>query len=442
MTQDIVIRVKNLSKVYKLYNNSTDRVKEALNPLRKIYHRDFFALKDISFEVKKGETVGFIGKNGSGKSTLLKIITGVLTPSSGKVEAYGKISSLLELGAGFNPEMTGMENIYLNGTIMGYSRSQMDEKVEEILSFADIGQFINQTVNKYSSGMFVRLAFAVAINMDPDILIIDEALAVGDIRFQNKCFNKINSFRERGKTILFVSHSSESILEYCNRCIWLDSGLIRKTGSPKEIVTEYIKFMRGFENSNSPETLAKKETILPVLEDDAQKSLEDMFYYNPDEVRYGARDAELLQVVLKNSRNETTNSFYVREHSKIIFTIQCNKDIEELYCGFGFKNIKGQDLFIFRGTPKYENIPVSNCRAGEIIVVEMSFSMPLTNTPEGKYTLTPSIGRNINDICEERLEDCELIDIRYNSILVNILSDSKLYAGPIYDEVKTVVSRR
>ena len=206
MPEEVVIKIENLSKVYKLYNSPVDRLKESLHPLRKQYHHDFYALNNVSFEIKKSESVGIIGKNGSGKSTLLKILTGVLTPTSGTVKVNGKVSALLELGAGFNPELSGIENVYFNGMLMGYTREDMAERLDEILSFADIGNFVHQPVKTYSSGMFVRLAFAVAINVDPDILIVDEALAVGDIKFQRKCFLKIEELRKSNKSILFVSH--------------------------------------------------------------------------------------------------------------------------------------------------------------------------------------------------------------------------------------------
>ena len=196
MNSDIAIKVENLSKIYKLYNRPVDRMKESLHPFRKKYHKEFFALNDVSFELKKGETLGIIGKNGSGKSTLLKIITGVLAPASGSVYVNGKVSALLELGAGFNPEMSGIENVFFQGAIMGYSRQEMDSKIDEILSFADIGEFVYQPVKTYSSGMFARLAFAVAMSVwILTILIVDEALAVGDARFVKKCYERMDVFR-------------------------------------------------------------------------------------------------------------------------------------------------------------------------------------------------------------------------------------------------------
>lgn len=258
------IRVENLSKVYKLYDSKKDRLKEAVNPLKKKYHRDFYALKDISFDVKEGETVGIIGKNGSGKSTLLKLITGLITPTAGIIKVNGKVSALLELGAGFNPEYTGIENIYLNGTIMGFTRQEMDAKIEDIVSFADIGDFVNQPVKMYSSGMYVRLAFAVAINVEPDILIIDEALAVGDIRFQNKCYRRLKEIRNSGITVIIVSHGLSEIEAFCEKVIWLDEGHIKAFGEPKNIVRKYINFMT--------------HRLEPVKYNSKQNNLEQIIY--------------------------------------------------------------------------------------------------------------------------------------------------------------------
>ena len=258
MNNNIAIRVKNLTKIYHLYDRPQDRLKEALNPFKKSYHHDFYAMNDVSFEIKKGETVGIVGKNGAGKSTLLKMITGVLTPTSGTIEVEGKIASLLELGAGFNPEMTGIENIYLNGTLMGFTRGEMDSKVDAILAFADIGEFIHQQVKMYSSGMFARLAFSVAINVDPDILIIDEALSVGDMRFQLKCMDKFNAFREAGKTILFVTHDINSIKRFCTFSLWIKNGQLESIGNTDQVTDRYLDYIKldtvekSKDDSNTP----------------------------------------------------------------------------------------------------------------------------------------------------------------------------------------------
>ena len=241
MNKNTVIKVQNLTKAYKLYAQPMDRLKESLHPLKKKYHKDFNALTDVSFEIKRGEVVGIIGRNGSGKSTLLKIITGVLTPTSGRVNIHGKISAILELGAGFNPEMTGMENIYLNTSINGMSKKDTDSKIKDIVDFAELEEFIYQPIKTYSSGMKARLGFAVAINIEPDIFIVDEALSVGDAAFQRKCFAKMEEIRKSGATVLFVSHSEGSIVSLCSRAIWISNGNQIIDGTPKLVTGLYMK---------------------------------------------------------------------------------------------------------------------------------------------------------------------------------------------------------
>lgn len=255
---DIAIKMENLSKVYKLYDKPIDRMKESLSLTKKKYSRDHYALNNISFEVKKGDTVGILGTNGSGKSTLLKIITGVLTQSNGNLEVNGKISALLELGAGFNPEYTGLENIYLNGTMLGYTREQMEERVKPIMDFADIGEFIHQPVKTYSSGMFARLAFAVAINVEPEILIVDEALSVGDMRFQIKCMKKMKQMMEGGTTVLFVSHDINSIKRFCKKAIWLNRGSMKEIGEVNIVCDKYFDFLKS-EDAKNKEVVSKDE---------------------------------------------------------------------------------------------------------------------------------------------------------------------------------------
>lgn len=243
--EKLEIEAKKLTKMYKLYDNPKDRFKETFSLTKKKYHKEFYALKDMNFQIFKGETVGIVGRNGSGKSTLLKMLTGVLNPSDGEMKVNGKISALLELGAGFNMEYTGIENIYLNGTIMGISRKEMESKLGDIIAFADIGDHIHQPVKTYSSGMFVRLAFAVAINVEPDILIVDEALAVGDTRFQLKCMDKFVEFMEQGKTVLFVSHDINSIKRFCKRTIWINNGVMIMDGKTDEVTDNYVDFLKS-----------------------------------------------------------------------------------------------------------------------------------------------------------------------------------------------------
>ena len=241
---EVAIEVNNLSKVYKLYDKPSDRFREALRLTRKQY-REHYALRDVNMTIRQGETVGIIGTNGSGKSTILKIITGVLNPTAGQVQVNGRISALLELGAGFDMEYNGIENVYLNGTMIGFSEEEIERKLPEILDFADIGDYVHQPVKTYSSGMFVRLAFAVAINIDPEILIVDEALSVGDVFFQAKCYRKFEEFKAKGKTIVFVSHDLSSVSKYCDRVYLLNQGVLLGEGSPKKMIDAYKQVLVG-----------------------------------------------------------------------------------------------------------------------------------------------------------------------------------------------------
>jgi ABC-type polysaccharide/polyol phosphate transport system ATPase subunit len=239
MTNAIALSIHQVSKKYKLFNSPQERVWEALHPFKKKFHRDFWALKEVSLQIQKGQTLGIIGRNGSGKSTLLQLMAGVLKPTSGTIEVSGRISALLELGAGFNPEFTGRENIRFYGLLMGLSDVEIKNKIPEIETFADIGEFIDQPVKIYSSGMFVRLAFSAAIHVDPDILIIDEALAVGDAKFQHKCYQKFREFQEQGKTIIFVTHDMHAILKHCDHAFLMEAGSIVVSGKPSEVVHHY-----------------------------------------------------------------------------------------------------------------------------------------------------------------------------------------------------------
>lgn len=289
-----IIEVKNLSKVYNLYNKPIDRLKEALDIRKKQYHTTLYALNNVSFEVKKGENIGIIGTNGSGKSTLLKILTGVLTATEGEVKVNGKVSALLELGAGFNSEYTGIENIYLNGTMMGFSKEEMDKKLPVIVEFANIGEFINQPVKTYSSGMYARLAFAVAINVEPDILIVDETLSVGDTRFQIKCMNHMQKMIEGGTTILFVSHDINSVRRFCHKALWLNKGNVMMYGESNKVADAYLDFLKLGEFSLEKKEKPKKEehTDLPeFVPGDTIADIVGFYVYNSqgkivDEIAY------------------------------------------------------------------------------------------------------------------------------------------------------------
>lgn len=244
MSSEIAIRAQSLGKAFPIYDKPHHRLLQMLSPgPRERWFREFQALRDVSFEVRRGETVGIVGRNGSGKSTLLQLICGTLTPSSGTVEVRGRVAALLELGAGFNPEFTGRENVYLNGSLLGLTREQLNAKFDDIAAFADIGEFMEQPVKSYSSGMYIRLAFAVAINVSPDILVIDEALSVGDEAFQRKCFARIDAIRGAGATVLFVSHSAGTVVELCNRAFLLDRGELLAKGAPKSVISRYQKLI-------------------------------------------------------------------------------------------------------------------------------------------------------------------------------------------------------
>jgi ABC-type polysaccharide/polyol phosphate transport system ATPase subunit len=251
MNDDIAIRARDLTKTYRLYNSHADRVRETFHPFRKKYHHPFNALTDVSFEVRRGETLGIIGRNGSGKSTLLQIMCGILQPTSGSVELNGRVSALLELGAGFNPEFTGRQNVYINGAILGLKPKEMEARFDDIAAFADIGDFIDQPVKTYSSGMYVRLAFATAVNVSSDILMVDEVLSVGDFRFQQKCISKIKEFCEKG-TVIFISHDLHIVLELCSRAIWIESGRMQMDGLPKLVLEKYVQYICEGDPEQSP----------------------------------------------------------------------------------------------------------------------------------------------------------------------------------------------
>lgn len=367
MNKDIAIKVENLSKVYKLYSAPIDRMKEALHPFKKNYHKEFYALNEVGFEIKKGQTVGIIGKNGSGKSTLLKIITGVLTPTTGKVTVNGRISALLELGAGFNPEYTGMENIYFQGNLMGFEREDMEAKVQEILDFADIGAFIDQPVKNYSSGMFARLAFAVAINVEPEILIVDEALSVGDMFFQAKCYNKFHDLQSRGVTILFVTHDMGSIIKYCQFGILINCGKVIGTGTPNEAVDLYKKIMTNSQQFQVTENSESHKIVKQQL----CVNWKNKVTVNPSADFYGNGDADVIDFGTFDLENKINNTFLQGEDIIFKFRVKFNNSVVNPIFAFGFKDVKGNE--ILGSNTLLENIVTDNFNQGDI--VEVGFSV-------------------------------------------------------------------
>ncbi len=371
-----VIQVKNLTKMYKLYDKPSDRLKEALGLTRKKLYKEHYALRDVNFDIQEGECVGIIGTNGSGKSTILKIITGVLTPTQGEVKVDGRISALLELGAGFNMEYSGLENVYLNGTMIGFSKEEIDARLDDILEFADIGDFIHQPVKTYSSGMFVRLAFAVAINIDPEILVVDEALSVGDVFFQAKCYHKFEEFKKQGKTILFVSHDLSSVSKYCDRVILLNKGVKLDEGSPKQMVDLYKQLLVGQDPVKQQEADKEKKAAV-------QSEGTGNFQANPNMLEYGNRMAEIIHFEVLDDRGMLSNTIEKGTEFKIRMKVHFNEDIQEPIMAYTFKNIKGTEI---TGTnTMFEKAQVARSGAGDECTVTFTQNMDLQG---GEYLLS------------------------------------------------------
>lgn len=376
---EIAICVDHVSKVYKLYEKPTDRLRESLGLTRKKLSRDHYALKDLNFQVNRGETVGIIGTNGAGKSTILKIITGVLNPSAGKVDINGRISALLELGAGFNMEYTGIENVYLNGTMIGFTREEIDAKMDDILKFADIGDFVYQPCKTYSSGMFVRLAFAVAINIEPEILIVDEALSVGDVFFQAKCYKKFEEFKEMGKTILFVSHDLSSISKYCDRVVLLNQGTKLAEGAPKEMVDMYKKLLVNQLDENGEEPAeAAGET------GEAEgKEWKSGLTLNPDIQEYGEKQAEIIDIAVVDEEGRITNVLEKGSTFTVKMKVRINSELNDPIFALTIKNLQGTDV---TGTNTfYEGVDTGTVAAGEERII--TFKQKL-NLQGGDYLLS------------------------------------------------------
>jgi len=380
---DIAISVEDLSKMYKLYNKPSDRLKETLG--MKVNAKEHYALNHVSFQVTKGETVGIIGTNGSGKSTVLKIITGVLNPSGGNLTVNGRISALLELGAGFNMEYSGLENVYLNGTMIGFTREEIDAKMDAILSFADIGDFIHQPVKTYSSGMFVRLAFAVAINIEPEILIVDEALSVGDVFFQAKCYRKFEEFKKMGKTILFVSHDLGSISKYCDRVILLNRGNKLDEGEPKQMVDLYKKLLVRQEEGNKPDQSEETGQERKVQAERIQhgERWRDVLVTNPELLEYGEKRAEIIDFAVLDEAGICTNTIEKGRQFTIKMKVEFHEMVAEPIFAYTLKDLKGTEI---TGTnTMYESVDVKAQKTGDIREVSFTQEMDLQG---GEYLLS------------------------------------------------------
>lgn len=405
------VEVSHVSKVYKLFDRPFDKVKEAFSVRKKQHYQEFYALNDISFSVKKGETFGIIGTNGSGKSTLLKILTGVVTPNTGDIRVNGKISALLELGAGFNPKYTGLENIYLNGTTMGYTKAEMDKRIDSILNFADIGDFISQPVRSYSSGMFARLAFAVAINVEPEILIVDEALSVGDVFFQNKCFKKFEELKSKGITILFVSHDMNSVKQMCSRALWIERGVQQMCGDCVEVCNAYAN------------SIIKKNNI-QVLDEEVRGEGADQYKINMLEkdtyppISYSSEsilneDVEIVSCFIEDVSKKITTVLCVDEEYTVNVFFKSKRDIDKCIVGFVLETVKG--LWIINSNTAIcgeENIfPV---KAGRTTCVQFKLRMP--KLMRGDYVIGCAVS-------EGTMESYKVVTWIYNVLNINIINN-------------------
>lgn len=431
MAKEFAIEIRGLSKVYRLYDRPIDRLKEALLPFHRRYSRDFYALKDIDLSIKKGETVGFIGQNGAGKSTLLKVITGVLTPTSGTIEVNGRIASLLELGAGFNPEMTGVENIYMNGVVMGLSREEMDDKVDDIIAFADIGDFINQPVKMYSSGMFARVAFAVNAFVEPDILIVDEALSVGDAFFQAKCMDRMKHMLDDGVTVLFVSHDVGAVRSLCRRGIFMEHGQVCFDGSGKEAIEKYFA--------------AKIRSEQTVLTSEFENG-EELASFNLDGsgaggVWYGNNDAflekasydrtqngkvELLNVRLLDMDGKEINQVKCGQKVCLRYAFQSHADISVL--GFAYHIRSANGVEIVYSDNGIDRLPLFSAKTGGCYVLDWKFRV---NLQEGNYNIASVISIPI-DIDIGKVEFCDFVPC---AVQFSVITDthSRLYGYVHWD---------
>ena len=414
--EQIAIAVQNVCKIYKLYDKPMDRLKEALGLTRNVKHREHFALNNVNFQVKQGECVGIIGTNGSGKSTILKIITGVLNPTSGAVTVNGRISALLELGAGFNQEYSGMENIYLNGTMNGFSNAEIDAKLQDILDFADIGDYVHQPVKTYSSGMFVRLAFSVAINIEPEILIVDEALSVGDVFFQAKCYHKFEEFKKMGKTIMIVSHDLSSIAKYCDRVILLNQGVKLGEGSPKEMIDDFKRVLVGqyeLPEQKSEQRLLNDAEVQEAVQTKAavQKRAREGNAENTKTLEYGTKEAEIEEIYIVDDRGVRTNAILKGMEFGIYMKVRFHQDLPAPIFAFSIKTAKGTEI---TGTnTMFEKAFLESVSAGSEKLVSFTQKMSLQG---GEYLISFGVtGYNGNEF--------QVYHRLYDALDITVISD-------------------
>ncbi|MEM8517521.1 ABC transporter ATP-binding protein [Janthinobacterium sp. CAN_S7] len=441
-SEEIAIRVENLSKCYEIYDNPRDRLKQFVLPRlwqgaglkKKQYFREFWALKNVSFEVKKGETFAIIGRNGSGKSTLLQMICGTLSPTSGSVQTNGRIAALLELGSGFNPEFTGRENVYMNASVLGLSNEEIDARFDDIVSFADIGTFIEQPVKTYSSGMVVRLAFAVIAHVDADILIVDEALAVGDAFFTQKCMRFMRNFMKNG-TVLFVSHDTGAVVNLCNKAVLLERGEFKEEGTPKEVIEHYLATLYESTTEAAQAKAGREvavETRAKALElphVDMRASLFngstlrndiEVFQFDPDQAGFGTGEAKIFSVRLLEPSSAPLS--WIVGGEEVVLEIRCRaqSDIVRPIIGFQFKDRLGQVIFADNTFLVYKNSPVA-AAAGAELTARFEFRLPVL--PSGDYSISPAIADGTQDehVQHHWLHDALMVRVHASSACFGLI---------------------
>ncbi|MDH6099094.1 ABC transporter ATP-binding protein [Anabaenopsis sp. FSS-46] len=416
MGEEIAISLKNVSKCFKRYGRPVDRLKEILLP-GKVRADTFWALRDINLEIPQGQTVGIIGRNGSGKSTLLQIIAGTLTPTSGEVQVKGRVSALLELGSGFNPEFTGRQNVFFNGQLLGLSPKEIEDKFDEIAGFADIGDFIEQPVKTYSSGMFVRLAFAVAVNVNPEILIVDEALAVGDVVFQHRCLRRIRTLMDSGVTTLFVSHDSGAIKNLCNSAVMIHDGKIYASGLPNAIIIEYMKLMTELElglnqadlESPSPQTTPPIDVINTESSATADDDIPSVKESTGTLQRRGSGKARIENIQLLNQSGEDVGETPVlafNEEVTLVVQVKAYVPLKSCIIGFFICDKNGNELI--GSNTLEENFKIENLETEEKLEIRFKFKLPLR---PNSYSVTVACGENYEAVTFDWLDNAMVFQV-------------------------------
>ena len=379
------VTVEKLSKNYRIYSKPSARLKELIYRGRS-FHQDFWALTDVSFQVGRGSSFGIIGENGSGKSTLLQIIAGTLTPTRGRVALSGRVAALLELGAGFNAEFTGRENAHLNAAIMGLSREEIDRKMPEIERFAEIGSFIDQSVKTYSSGMYVRLAFAIAINLDPEVLLVDESLAVGDVYFQQRCVRKLRQMREEGKTILLVSHDIAAVRNLCDSAIWLEQGRVKDRGAPDKVTSRYLAALTQRRDPYAGEMAPEATELQSDAAGEAAGDLSVHTLPNVDE-RWGNGHARVLGIRLIDQAGREPQTLFHGDLVTVRVSVRFDRRVESPLIGILMRNRLGED--ISGSNTSVENLRLPPAEHGQIYTVDFHLRLPVLQP--GHYYLTPAV---------------------------------------------------